>query len=137
MTTNNSGFLSTFTGHITPAIDILSTVSTVIGGTIDGTSQYTARYFTMGNILVQFTDFIGPTDKFTTGQHTINFPKSFNGKPWCVVATPAVNGQNNAGTLTIRTDPSDISSSNFIVYFDSYSGQIGLTYIAIGPGPPI
>jgi len=136
---NYSGFLSNFMSHTASSgtfTDILSTISPITSGTV-GSSVYSARYFTMGDILIQFTDFVGPMGTFKTGQQTITFPKSFNGNPWCVVAMPAVSGSNNSGSLTIRTDPTYFTPSQFTVYFDSYNGAIGLTYIAIGPGPPI
>ena len=130
-----SGFLSNFTGTIIPAIDILSTVTYHFGTTgSGGGGNYSACYFTIGNILVQFTDFTDPIDNLDkSSQNTINFPVSFTNKPWCVVATPTNTG-NNTNLMTVLTN--DITPTSFKVYIGS-GENIGVTYIAIGSGPPI
>ena len=140
MSTNYSGFLSNFagtTGSSGVYTDILSKGISAAGtyGTIG--DIYKARYFTMGNILVQCTDFTGVIDPSLLNagggnQHTIYFPKSFSGKPWCVVVTPTNTG-NNANFITVLTD--DILSVSFKVYIPG-GENVGLTYIAIGSGPP-
>jgi hypothetical protein len=133
-----SGFLSNFSGTTGSSggnTDILSTVTQSDDGTIDGVT-YSACYFTIGQILVQFTDLTGTHIGNVSGQagKTITFPKSFSGDPWCIVVSPS-SGAQNSSQLTLRTD--SFTTSQFNVYFNGGTPGTGLTYIAIGPGPPI
>ena len=142
MSTNYSGYLSNFSGTTGSSGEYTDILSKGISATakygVGGTDTYNARYFTMGNILVQCTDFFNVIDPSIlnpgggSGQHTIFFPKSFSGKPWCVVVTPTNTG-NNSNFITVLTE--DIASTSFKVYIPG-GDNVGLTYIAIGSGPP-
>jgi hypothetical protein len=136
--TNYSGFLSNFsgaTGSSDGYTDILSKAIAATGNTDDG--NYGARYFTIGNILVQFTDFNNSIENLVADtQHTITFPKSFSGNPYCVVVTPtATDGRTNSITVLRDLTTNDITSTYFKVYI-GVGQKVGLTYIAIGSGPP-
>jgi len=91
----NSNFLSKFGGNILPALDILSSVSDSIeidstsSGTVNG--PYYTRYFCIGNLLIQFSDFsagIPPTNSSST-QKYINFPIAYDTIPYTVILTPS------------------------------------------------
>jgi|688.fasta_scaffold971252_1 hypothetical protein len=127
-----SGFLSNFSGA-TSNTDILSTRTYSSNGT-GGGSNYGASYFTIGNVLVQFTDVSKEAYMSIfggTGAHTITFPVKFSGTPWCIVASPSSNNQES-GQFTVITDTFTESSFNVYVVNDGTA----LTYIAIGLGPP-
>ena len=137
MSTNYSGFLSNFsgtTGSSGEYTDILSTVTSSNAGTVDGT-PYSARYFTMGTILVQFTDLTGIHIGNVSGSDgkSISFPVAFHSTPWCIVVSPS-SGAQHSSQITLRTDT--IDKFKFNVYFNGDLTGTGLTYIAIGPGPP-
>jgi hypothetical protein len=131
--THYSGFFSNFSGSSGFSglnTDILSTTTYSDSGTAAGTN-YGARYFTIGHILVQFTDSTLSMSNFSgDGGKTITFPVLFSGNPWCVVASPSSNGQNS-GQFTVRTD--SFLPNQFNVYVPSGATGTGLTYIAIGP----
>jgi hypothetical protein len=137
--TNYSGFLSNFSGATGSSsggfTDILSKAIAGTGNTDDG--NYGARYFTIGNILVQFTDFNNSIENLVAGmQHTITFPKSFVDNPYCVVVTPtAIDNRTNSITVLRDLTTDDITPTSFKVYIGG-GEKVGLTYIAIGPGPP-
>jgi hypothetical protein len=91
--TYNSNFLSNFGGNILPALDILSSVSGSIA--IDSSSTvagpYYTRYFCIGNLLIQFSDFSGaipPTNSSST-QQKIYFPIAYDTIPYTVILTPS------------------------------------------------
>jgi hypothetical protein len=130
--TYNSNFLSNFGGNILPALDILSSVSSSI--LIDTTSSgtYYARYFYIGNLLIQFSDFssgIPPTYGSST-ENTLTFPIAYDTTPYTVILTPS----SSAGSSwNIYISLIEITNLNFRFHVGNNDGTTG--FIAIGPRP--
>ena len=141
-----SGFLSSFQNTLNSPVDLLSLAVTDVSGAYylsSGSSHnaqnYTAGYFNIGNILVQFTN-SDPTaspgimDDFNGGStYTITFPMKFNGYPWALIAGSSSGSSTDGGTVNVHNGK--ITSNSFEVYIGN-GGGVALNYIAIGPGPP-
>ena len=133
-----SGFLSSFQNTLNSPVDLLSLAVTNVTGTCDGTT-YSAGYFNIGNILVQFTNSdpsanpgrINILDGGTI--YTIKFPMDFSGNPWALIACPSSGNSTDGGTINVYNN--QITSNSFEVYVGN-GGGVGLNYIAIGFGPP-
>ena len=139
MTTPNfSGFLSLFTNTTSTNDDILSDVSNQItlissGTTLNGVKgPYYGRYFYVGNLLIQFSDFstsYPPPSNVTSGggSATINFPIAFSSKPYAVILTPTNNSGSNLNTYITLTS---YTASSFSFHIGNDNGSTG--FIAIG-----
>ena len=138
-----SGFLSSFQNTLNSPVDLLSLAVTDVSGSyyisIENSYYYSAGYFNIGNILVQFTnsDPSANPGRFNILDggtiYTIKFPMKFNGNPWALIACPSSGSSDNGGTINVYNNK--ISSELFQVYIGN-GGGVGLNYIAIGPGPP-
>jgi len=103
-------------------------------GTEGGT--YNGRYFCIGNLLIQFSDFSssGPPSRPVTsngGFHTINFPYAYdtNTKPYAVILTPTKFADHDNMYITLQ----GYSVTSFNFHLGNNSGNTG--FIAIGPKP--
>ena len=131
----NSDILSLFGGSNN--IDILSTVSDAVILTGDGTggdSKYKGRYFYLGNLLIQFSDFSGDlpnsVNKTSGGSDvSIKFPISYDSKPFSVILTPTKSGTSDNFYITLRK----ITKTGFEYSIGQNKGNTG--FIAIGPRP--
>jgi|688.fasta_scaffold75736_4 hypothetical protein len=131
VSTFNSNFLSNFNGSsYTSSFDILSTVSTPASSVSGWPSTYNARYFYLGDLIIQFSDFSDPfTANASVASYTIDFPVPFAGSPYVVIVSPSGGNPspnyNNYVTLTGYTD------SNFTV--DILNLPVAVSFLAIGP----
>jgi hypothetical protein len=131
--TSNSGFQTMFNGS-NPITDILTTVSSaiVLSNNMDGGGTYKGRYFCLGDLLIQFTDFssyIGVASS-TTGTYSIYYPTPYNVVPYNVMVVPIkVENQNFPVNLTIV----DIYNDRFTFNISTHNGEIG--FLVIGPRP--
>ena len=131
----NSDILSLFGGSNN--IDILSTVSDAVilnGEGTGGDNKYKGRYFYLGNLLIQFSDFSGDFPKSLTktsdgNEVDISFPISYDSKPYSVILTPTKSGSSDNFYITLR----NITKSGFEYSIGQNKGNTG--FIAIGPRP--
>ena len=131
----NSDILSLFGGSNN--IDILSTVSDAViltGNGTGGDDKYKGRYFYLGNLLIQFSDFSGhlpnSVNKTSGGSDvSIKFPIAYVSKPFSVILTPTKSGDSDNFYITLR----EISKTGFKYSIGQNSGNTG--FIAIGPRP--
>ena len=129
-----SGFISNFSTTSPPSGSLYDLISTI--GTVGVTASpaYTCSYFHIGNNLIQFTN-IGSTGASgipnlnSNNGHTIAFGKPFSSKPYCVIACPSSGSQQSP---TVMVNTSTTGATSFGVFING-SGQVGLSYIAIGP----
>lgn len=125
---NPSGFLTNFTNSI-GLIDMLSTESvktSVIQS--DGVTGY-ARYFYLGNLLIQFSDVSGgpiPSRGSGSSIYTQPYPTAFSSNPYTVLISYTNTGGNN-GYASLRST----GSTGFDFTIGSNNGNI--TWMAIGP----
>lgn len=135
-TPNFSNFISNFSGSSN--IDIVSSVSDNID-LINGTSLYQGRYFCIGNLLIQFSDFsnlngVSLYEFSTSGTHTIDFPYQYDNYPYTVIlsgfnTTNNNTTNNNNVTVTLNS----YTDTSFTFRVNSNSG--GMSFLAIGPRP--
>jgi len=133
---NNSNFSSNFS-NTTSYIDILSSRSDSInilvtsqsGGTTTTYTNYYARYFYLGNLLIQFSDIANgiPTEIPKQATATIYFPISFSGKPYCVMLTSGQSDGGGNSPATLNT----INNNRFTCNIGNNDASI--LFFAIGP----
>lgn len=131
----NSDILSLFGGSNN--LDILSTVSDAVILTGDGTGgddKYKGRYFYLGNLLIQFSDFSSEfpnsLSKTSGGKDVvINFPISYDTQPYSVILTPTKSSSSDNFYITLRM----ITTSGFEYSIGQNNGNTG--FIAIGSRP--
>jgi hypothetical protein len=137
----NSGFLSNFSSSLSTRLDILNTVSDskqliASGSTTSGvTGPYYARYFCIGDLLIQFSDMSGnfpaPSSVTSGGSSaSISFPVSYDSTPYAVFLTPANNTGNNLNSYITLTS---FNASSFSFHIGNDNGSTG--FLAIGPRP--
>lgn len=123
-----SGFLSNFTGS-SGFTDMLSTATTSIPVVQSGGITGYARYFYLGNLLIQFSDVSGgPIPSRTSGSsiYTQPYPTAFSSNPYTVLISYTNTGGNN-GYASLRST----GSTGFDFTIGSNNGNI--TWTAIGP----
>lgn len=138
VSTFNSNFLSKF--NSSTKIDLLSSVSTptysqtltISHGNNTYTATYNARYFYLGELLIQFTDFSSGIVTCQYGFYTVNFPTPFGGMPYVVVVSPA-GGSGNPNYNYYITLVSYTASSFYINVNNTNAQPSGFTFLAIGP----
>ncbi len=130
-----SDFRSNFNSSILPAVDILSTVSNSIGPlttTLNGGGSYYGRYFVLGNLLIQFSDFsqgISPGSS-TQNSFTMNYPIPYEFTPYCVYLQPIKQeNQNFPCNLTLIS----FNIVQFEFHISTNNGEVG--FLVIGPRP--
>lgn len=132
---DNSNILSFFNSN--SSLDILSKASdayTLTGNGTGGGDKYKGRYFYLGNLLIQFSDFsaeLPNSVSVTSGGNSvgINFPIPYESPPYSVILTPTKSGSDDNFFITLR----EISKTGFNFSVGQNSGNTG--FIAIGPRP--
>ena len=119
---NFSNFISDFSGSSN--IDIVSSVS---GQATSSNSGY-ARYFCIGDLLIQFND-NQPLSNQPTTSYVINFPIPYDATPYTVMLTATNNNNNTQVTTTLKT----FGQTNFTFEIDTNIGWVN--FVAIGPRP--
>ncbi len=131
--TSNSGFTSSFNGT-EPVKDIITSVSDsiVLPNNMNGGGTYYGRYFCLGDLLIQFTDFsqgINPGSS-TPNTYFMNYPIPYTTTPYTVIVSPyKKEDQNFPVNMTIV----NIYSNLFTFNLSNRNGEIG--FIVIGPRP--
>jgi len=130
----NSNYITNFNGSAS-FIDIISSLSSqieyvyTVNGTVYQDSGHYARYFYLGNLLIQFSDISPYAYGAATpnkGNITINFPINFSSTPYYIGVTPfSSNTANSPLTITYFNNVGfSVAVSNNNTY---------VTFIAIGP----
>lgn len=122
----NSNFLSDFGGNLS-SIDILTSVSSSSKLTTNLLGTYYGRYFEIGNLLIQFTDFSTGFPEISENGfiYYVNFPKAYSSKPYSIMATSCNTGESAFLTVT------NYSTTSFDVHIGNYPTAV--SFIAIGP----
>lgn len=124
-----SGFLTNFENSIS-LIDMLSTVSvqTSVGQKQQGgnTAMTNARYFNLGNLLIQFSDGVSTNNRANGADYTQYYPVTFSATPYTVLISQT-NSNSNSGYATVIS----AASSSFEFRIGGMDGNI--TWMAIGP----
>lgn len=134
MSLNFSDFISNFSGS--SSIDLITLVSNQIGPletNLNGGGEYYGRYFCLGNLLIQFSDFSQgiEADSSATGSgYYMNYPIAYDDTPYCVI----LNGykQENQNFPTNMTITS-FSKKKFNFSISSHNGEV--CFLVIGPRP--
>jgi hypothetical protein len=119
-----SGFLTNFEGS-TGFMDMLSTATTSIPVVQSGGVTGYARYFYLGNLLIQFSDgIVGERGQGTS--YTQPYPTTFSSAPYTVLIS-YTNTNNNSGYATLEST----GSTGFEFRVGGNNGNV--TWMAIGP----
>jgi hypothetical protein len=140
---NFSGFLSPFTstyGGPSPPYDILSTASlsqellVVYYNSTTSLTGYYGRYFYVGDLLIQFSDFSVstiPEQANINEEILITFPITYSSNPYSVVvyAYNPTTGTTAAGNSPVTLN--GINTVNFSIAISNNNSAFG--FFAIGP----
>ena len=135
MSNNFSGFLSNFSGTATPNIDIIKNTSPQIGPlttSLNGGGSYYGRYFCLGDLLIQFSDFSSGISPGSSTQNTfyMEYPLQYDSTPYCVILNSVKQeNQNFPCNLTLIS----FTAIKFTFNISSDNGEV--SFLVIGPRP--
>lgn len=114
--------------------DILKSVSNsvILYNNMNGGGTYYGRYFILGNLLIQFSDFSNDniTGSSTQTSFTMFYPTAYDTTPYCVILTPMKKeNQNFPCNITLIS----FNQTSFNFHISTNNGEV--SFFVIGPRP--
>lgn len=129
----NSLYSSNFDGS-TSDIDILSSISDAISlaTNLNGGGTYYGRYFCLGDLLIQFTDYSSYSSVASSTQTSfyINYPHQYDTTPYYASMMPYKSENQNFGAVVNIINFNNVGI-NFNIHY--YNCEVG--FLVIGPRP--